>query len=779
MSAKAARYRIGRVEDEALLRGRGRYVDDVPEEGAAAAVFVRSPHAFAEIRRIDTGEAEAQPGVLAVLTSADMEAAGFTTLSRPIPATGRGGAKLVVPPWPALAAGRAVHVGQPVAMVVAETLAQAQDAAELVVVDYEELRPVVDVRDAVKPGAPQVFPEAPGNLAVDWPGVVVDEANERAVAEIIASAPRVARVSLVNQRLVVASMEPRAAMARYDAAADEYVLRCGSQGVWALREGLAPAMGLKREQLRVLSDDVGGGFGMKSGPFPEYPPLLIAARRLGRPVHWTSTRSEAFLSDNHARDMILEAALALDEEGRFLALRVDVLANMGAFLTSAGVLTATGNLGRCLSSVYRIPKIACATRCVFTNTTQTGPYRGAGRPEANYLLERLVDQAARVTGIDRVELRRRNLIPPSAMPYRTALGLAYDSGDFPAVLEKALELADYGGFAQRRKESEARGKRRGIGVSCFLEHAGGVPSEGAALLFPGGGKAVVALGGGASGQGHATVFGKLVADRLGLSPDEVELRQGDTRLNVLGSGTVASRTTMTAGSAVLRAVETVLEKGRKVAAHALEAAEADIGYRDGFFEVTGTDRRLSLFEVAERAADAKRRGEAPDDLDTNLVAETPPSYPNGCHVAEVEVDPETGVVTVVAYAAVDDAGRVLDHLLVEGQVHGALAQGLGQALMEHAVLDRGSGQLLAGSFMDYAMPRADDMPPFAQAMVEVPCTTNPLGVKGVGEAGTTAALAAVMNAVADALPGDAGATLDMPATPHRVWRAFQAHSAAA
>jgi len=700
-----------------------------------------------------------------------MRAAGVGNLARPRPVEGRGGAKMILSTWPALAEQRVVHVGQPVAIVLAGTPEQANDAAEQVAVDYEEEPAVVDVRDAVAPGAPQVWPEAPGNVALDWPGPAVDDGgNAREIDRIFQSAPHRARISLVDQRVVVASLEPRGATASYDAGRDELTLRACSQGAGGLRDMLAAAFNLAPQKLRVVTEDVGGAFGMKSGPYPEYAALLVAARKLKRPVHWMSTRSEAFMSDNQGRDMFLEGELALGGKGEFLALRVQVLANLGTFITGAGLITQTHNFGRCLSSVYRIPRIRCDVRSIYTNTVQTGPYRGAGRPEANYLIERLVDAAARVTGIDRVELRRRNLIAPGAMPYKTPVAVTYDSGEFEAIFEKALALADYGGFSARRSRAASRGLRRGIGISCFLEHAGGVPTESAALRFPGGDKAVVALGVQGTGQGHGTVFSRLAARHLGIAAELVEVQEGDSRLGVASGGTVASRSTMLAGTAVFRTVETVIAKGRKVAARMFEATEADIGYRDGVFEVVGTDRRLSLFEVAAKAAEWRRSGEIEENLDSAAKVELPPTFPNGCHLAEVELDPETGVVAVVAYTAVDDCGVVLDATLTEAQVCGGLAQGLGQALLEHGVYDRASGQLLTGSFTDYAMPRADHMPPIADAFHPVPCTTNPIGVKGVGEAGTTGALAAIMNAITDALPEDAG-LLDMPATPEKIWRA--------
>lgn len=773
MSARTERtVPFRRLEDDALLRGTGRFCADLRRPGQTAGVFVRSPHAFARIRGIDTAAARGAPGVLAVLTAADMQAASIGSIARHMPMSGRGGAPLVIPFRPALAGERAMHAGEPVALVVAETTAQAQDAAELVAVDYEELAPAIDVRAASKPGAPLLWADAPGNIALDWPGPVPDDGSSaREVERAFAVAAHVARVSVVNQRIVVASLEPRGATAEYDAGADCYTIHCCSQGVGGLRDQLAGMIGVKREQLRVVTDDVGGAFGMKSPVYPEYPALLVAARLTGRPVHWMSTRAEAFLTDTQARDTVTKAELALDTDGRFQALRVEVLADMGAYISTAGAFIACSNFARCFPGMYRIPRIAVAVKCVFTNTVPTGPYRGAGRPEANYALERLVDAAARTTGIEPAELRRRNFIQLQEMPYRTAVGTVIDSGDFAPMLEKALHLADAGGFPSRRTRSAAAGKRRGLGVSCFLEHAGGVPQEGAMLAFPGGDGVTLALGAQATGQGHATVFGRLAAERLGIAPESVRVREGDTNLDVLGSGTVASRSAMVVGTAILRTVEAVVAKGRRVAAHVLEAAEADIGYRQGNFEVTGTDRRLSIFEVAAAAVEMKRRGEIDETLDTKLVTETPQSFPNGCHVAEVEIDEETGVVHVAGYTAVDDCGTALDPVIVEGQVQGGFAQGLGQALLENAIYDVGSGQLLAGTFMDYAMPRAADVPDVKGTLHNTACTTNPLGVKGVGEAGTTGALAAIMNAIADALPGEAGAQLDMPATPDRVWRA--------
>ncbi|HLH98327.1 MAG TPA: xanthine dehydrogenase family protein molybdopterin-binding subunit [Xanthobacteraceae bacterium] len=766
-----------RVEDDALVRGAGHFIADRPEPKQAIAYFVRSPHAFARIRAIDVEEARRAAGVLAVLTSSDMEAAGVGNVGRHPPLSGRGGRKLIIPHRPALARGRVMHVGEPVVMIIAETLAAAQDAAELVQISYEELAPVVDLLAAQRPDAPQLWPEAPENLALDWPGLAADpDANSREVDRIIASASHVARVKVANQRLIVATMEPRGATASYDAATGLTTLRTCSQSAGALRENVLGIMGWEKSRLRVVTEDVGGAFGLKTGAYPEYLACMVGARMIGRPVHWMSSRSEAFLSDNQARDTFTEAELALDAKGRFLALRIRHLANMGAYIGSVGANIQTQNFTRCFPGMYDIRHLDVSVRCVFTNTTPTSPYRGAGRPEANYALERVVEEAARLTGIDRVKLRRRNLIKPSAMPYRTAIGTTFDSGEFEAVLDKALALADVDGFKQRRREAGKGGKYRGLGISCMLEHAGGAPLEGATVAFTGeAGKESLVLGLNvqSTGQGHASVFPRLAAEKLGISVEKIRHRHGDSAQEIPGFASVASRSAMTAGSAILTTLDTMLAKGKTIAATVLEAAEDDIAYGAGEFRVVGTDRHISLFDLATRAAAMQAKGEIPESLDTKGKAETPTTYPNGCHIAEVEVDPETGAVAVVSYTAVDDCGNILDHKIVEGQLHGAMAQGLGQALLETAVYDAEAGQLITGSFMDYAMPRAADMPAIRDALHPVPATTNPLGVKGTGEAATTAAIAAIMNAIADAVPGGAADRLAMPATPQKVWSACQ------
>ncbi len=754
-----------RVEDDALVRGQGHFMDDSRLPNTVFAAFVRSPHSHARVLKVDAETARRAKRVLAVLTAEDMKAANVGSVSRHPPVVGRGGAKMAMPFRPSLAGDKVMHIGDPVAMVVAETKAVAQDAADLVVVDYQELPAVVDLETAMS-GKTQLYPDAPGNLCVDWPGPVPDEQNAKDVGEIIAKARHVARVKVTNQRMVVASMETRGATGVYDKASDSYTLYACSQGADSLRGQGAAIMGVANEKLRVITEDVGGAFGMKTPVYPEYPALLVAAKKLGRPVQWQSTRSEAFLTDTQARDTVTEAELALDEKGKFLALRMRHLCNQGAYVSTAGVGINTNNFARCLPGMYRIPKVDVSVACYFSNTVPIGPYRGAGRPEANYALERVVEEAARISGIDRVRLRKKNLIPPSAIPYKSAIGNVYDSGDFPAVVEKALTLADFDNFNKRRRESAHHRKLRGIGVSCMLEHAGALPMEQASVSFPGDNRIVLGINVQSTGQGHATVFARVLADKLGIEADTVQHCHGDTALGLTGFASVGSRSAMCAGTAIVRTADAMLIKGKKVASALLEASEDDIQYRNGSFEVVGTDRKISLFETARRA---KERGES---LDTKEKAEAPLTFPNGCHIAEVEIDPDTGHVDLVTYTAVDDCGNMLDARIVEGQVQGSIANGLGQALTENAVYNAQSGQLVTGSFMDYGMPRAHHMPiELREAVHSVPSTTNPLGVKGTGEAGTTAAIAAVMNAIANAIPNGAADQMDMPATPAKVWAA--------
>jgi carbon-monoxide dehydrogenase large subunit len=759
----------GRVEDFRLIKGEGRYSDDLQMPGQANGVFVRSPHAHAKISNIDVSEARAAPGVVDVLTHAELAAAGVTNVSGHLPLEGRDGKSIVVPPRSALARERVLYVGDPVVLVVAETRNAAEDAAELVTIDYEELPVVTDAERALDADAPQLWPQAERNMAIDW--LVPGQEAEAEVDRILAQATHRVRVKEVNQRLAGVTLESRSATAEFDASSGRYTLHTGTQGVVPLRRPLAAAMGIEEKQLRILTEDVGGAFGLKNPVYPEYAALLVAARRLGRPVHWVSTRAEAFASDNGARDTITVGELALDADGRFLALKVGSIANMGGYLSSNGAQIATNNFARCFPTVYAIPKISVGMRCVFTNTTPTGAYRGAGRPEANYLMERIVEAAARQTGIDGVTLRRRNFTPPDAMPYVTALGATIDSGQFDSILDEALELVEYSSFEERRRESTAAGRLRGLGVSCFLEHAGGLGLETGDIAFTGAEQITFSLGGQSSGQGHATVFRDVLAEQLQIGAESIVVRQGDSDLDLKCFPTVASRTAITMSTTTVKVVEELVAKGRRVAASVLEAAEDDIAYANGAFEVAGTDRRVGLFELAGRAAEMKARGEIEEDLDTRATTQTPKTFPNGCHIAEVEIDPDTGQVQLLNYVAVDDCGTVLNHTVVEGQVIGGLAQGFGQALLEQVVFETESGQLLTAALTDYALPRADLMPPLNLAEHPVLCPTNPLGVKGVGEAGTTAAIAAVMNAIADAIPGGRGVDMQMPATPEKVWRA--------
>ncbi|HET7848166.1 MAG TPA: xanthine dehydrogenase family protein molybdopterin-binding subunit [Pseudolabrys sp.] len=761
----------GRLEDDALLRGAGRFGDDVKADGALAVCFVRSPHALARIAGIDASRAKAVPGVAGVFTGADLAAAHYHSVSHPHPIPDRNGKIIEGPFRPALAHERVNYVGEPVALVVAQTLGAAQDAADLVAVDYEPLAAIVGAQSALREGATELWPkEAPGNVAFDWIAPADLEGKNRArLDEIFGKAAHVVRIDLNNQRLACASLEPRTASASYDAAKDMFTLRCGTQGVAGVRMQTAGALNIRPEQLHVLTDDVGGGFGMKASGYPEYVALLHAARALGKPVHWASSRTEAFLGDNNARDSFWTAELALSARGKFLGLRVEGLANVGAYVTGVAHFCSTLHISGCLPTVYDIPVASVRARCIVTNTVPIGPYRGAGRPEASFLLERVIDTAADRLGIDPAELRRRNLIRPEQIPYKTPFGNTYDSGDFPALFEKARALADYDGFRERRKQAKRKGKLRGIGIGCYLEIAGAIPEEGAGISFPGGDKVNVSIGAGASGQGHKTVFGRLAAEQLGIAREAVTVTAGDSARDVPGFGAVASRSAFMVGNAVAHVVRLVIDKGRGVAALLMQAGEADVDYVNGRYTVRNSDRSVSLFEVAEHARELVRQNVVKETLDTRAVAKTPATFPNGCHIAEVEIDPATGALSVPNYVAVGDCGVILDETIVEAQVHGGVAQGLGQALCEGVVYE-GGGQLLSASFMDYAMPRSTLVPSMTVEHMAVPCKSNPLGVKGTGEAGTTAATPALINAVIDALP--AGANIEMPATAEKIWRAL-------
>jgi carbon-monoxide dehydrogenase large subunit len=671
---------------------------------------------------------------------------------------------------PALAVDRVRYVGEPVAIVVAATLAEALDAAERVKVDLEELPSASDIAHALAENAPVIHPQAPDNVALDW-----SDGDAEAVQAAFAAAAHVERVRLIDTRLAPVSLEPRSGIGLWDAEEQRYTLIASTQGVAVVRKLLAEGVfKVPLSKVRVLTYDVGGGFGMKAQCYPEYAAILYAARKLGRPVKWCNSRTESFLSDSHGRDGILEGELALDAGGSFLGLRVRNLVGIGAYTTQYAAIFGTANTKNCLSSVYRIPAITIDVKMVFTNAAPLGPYRGAGRPEAIYLIERLIDGAARRMGIERTALRRRNLIPSTALPYRTPNGPIYDSGEFESVMDEALTLADWAGFEKRRAASRRQGRLRGIGLCCFLEVAGGILNEKADLRFEADGTVAIRLGVQTMGQGHLSTLPRVVAGRLGIDASCVKLIEGDSDEVPDGTPSVASRSLMMAGSASVLACDAAIEKGVRLAAHLLEVAPTDVRFANGTFSVVGTDLKLSILELAARARAAT---DLPDDLAGGLDSTgefTSPqmSFPNGCHVCEVEVDPETGVVSVVGYVAVDDVGTVVHEAVVEGQIHGGVAQGLGQALGEH--LRYGAdGQMLNASFMDYTMPRADTVPNLTTALHSVPCTTNPLGVKGAGESGVAGALPSAMNAIIDALAPCGVDHLDLPASPARVWEALQ------
>ncbi|HZD26180.1 MAG TPA: xanthine dehydrogenase family protein molybdopterin-binding subunit, partial [Alphaproteobacteria bacterium] len=731
------------------------------------------PHG--EIRGIDTAAALQVPGVLAVYTGRDLVDAGLGLLLCKLPLKSHDGRPLVVPPRPPLAVGRVRHVGDPVAVVVAESRLAARDGAEAVEVDIAPLPAVTGMEAAVAPGAPAVWPdEAPDNVCLDFKG-----GDEAAVEEAFAGAAHVTRLHIENNRLVVAAMEPRAAVAEYDAGADHYTLHVCSQGVFGMRNTLAKdVLKVEPEQVRVRTYDVGGSFGMKAPVYPEYPAILYAAKRLGRPVKWCDDRSESFLSDQAGRDSMVDAAIALDAEGTILAVRVDGLANMGAYVSTVGPNVQSGNILKNLPSVYRTPAIAVHMRCLFTNTTTVSAYRGAGRPEANYYMERLIDAAAREHGFDRIALRRRNLIPAEAIPYKTPAGTHYDSGDFPALVEAAVRHGDLAGFEARRADSKARGRLRGLGFCSYLEVTAPSAKEMGGVRFEADGSVSLITGTLNYGQGHAAAFAQVLVDRLGVPFDKVRLIQGDSDELLAGGGTGGSRSVMASGTAIFATSDGVIEKGRKLAGHVLEAAEADIEFDRGRFRVAGTDRAIPIMELAAAArALTDRPADVPESLDVALVVDSPPSaYPNGCHVCEVEIDPDTGVVEIARYLLVDDFGTLVNPMLVEGQCQGGVTQGIGQALMEHAIYDE-NGQPVTGSFMDYTLPRAADVPFFAFLSHPVPATTNPLGAKGCGEAGVSGALGAVMGAVNDAIQSVGGHPVEMPATPEKVWRALNGAAA--
>ncbi len=761
---------VPRKEDPKLLRGEGRYTDDVSLTGQAYAVMVRSQNGHGVIRSIETEAARKMPGVLGVYTAADLK--GYGPLKCGVPFNNRDGSPMKKPLREALATGKVRYVGDPVAFVVAETVLAAKDAAEAVVVDVEALPAVTSAEAAAQDGAPLIYDDVPGNVSLDY-----HYGDAAAVKAAFAAAAHVTKLKLVNSRLVVAAMEPRAALAAHDG--QRFTLYVGSQGVFGMRANIADALGVPAKDVRVLTGQVGGSFGMKAAVFPEYICLLHAARALGRPVKWTDERSGSFVSDSHGRNHDVTGELALDKDGNFLAVRLTSFANMGAFLSPVAPMPGTINAVKNVQGMYRTPLIEVSTKCMFTNTSHVSAYRGAGRPEGNYYMERLIDAAAAEMGIDRLALRKRNQISPRELPYKTASGGTYDSGDFAALTKQAYELADGKGFAKRKRESARRGKLRGLGIGNFLEVTAPPSKELADIKFNPDGTVTLATGTLDFGMGHATPFAQVLSEQLGIPFEKISLVQGDSDRLIMGGGSGGSKSIMHTGTAIVEGAAKIIAKGKELAAHALEAAPSDIAFDRGCFVIVGTDRAISVMELARKLHDGpKPPADAPQSLDLAHVSDGPgaSTYPNGCHVAEVEVDPDTGIVEVVKYSCVNDFGTVINPMIVEGQLHGGVVQGIGQALMEKTVYDS-DGQLLTGSFMDYAMPRAADVPSFVLADHPAPATTNPLGVKGCGEAGCAGALTSVMNAVVDALSDHGIRHVDMPLTPADVWQALQAAKA--
>jgi len=768
---------IKRREDARFLTGAGQYTDDVVLPGQSYAAFVRSPYAHARIKSIDTSAAKAAPGVLAVFTGADLADAKVGGLPCGWLIHSQDGSPMKEPPHPVLAQGKVRHVGDQLALVVAETLLQARDAAELVAVDYEELPPVIDLKTAAG-AASSVHDDVPGNVCYDW-----SHGDKAAVDAAFARAAKVTRLEFANNRLVPNAIEPRAANAQYTRHDDSYTLWVANQNPHVERLLMtAFVLGLPESKVRVIAPDVGGGFGSKIFLYPEETALVWASKRVGRPIKWTAERSESFLTDAHGRDHLTTAELAMNEQGDFLAMRVKTTANMGAYLSTFASSVPTILYATLLAGQYRTPAIHAQVTAVFTNTAPVDAYRGAGRPEATYVVERLVETAARDLGMNPVDLRRRNFI--TEFPYATPVGLTYDTGNYAAHLDRALELADVAGFAARREKSRAAGQLRGLGYSCYIEACGLAPSNIAgalgarAGLFEAGevrvhptGTVTVFTGSHSHGQGHETTFAQVVAARLGIPVESVEIVHGDTGRIPFGMGTYGSRSLAVGGTAIVKAVDKVIAKGRKIAAHLLEAADTDIEFENGEFKVAGTDRKIPFGQVALTAyvphnypLDKLEPG-----LNENAFYDpTNFTYPAGSYVCEVEVDPETGRVRVDRFTAVDDFGNIVNPMIVQGQVHGGIAQGLGQAMLEGCRYDPDSGQLLTGSYMDYCMPRADDLPSYQVDHTVTPCTHNPLGVKGCGEAGAIGSPPAYINALTDAL---GVRDIAMPATPERVWRA--------
>jgi aerobic carbon-monoxide dehydrogenase large subunit len=760
---------VPRVEDPRFITGRGRYVDDFDLPHLCHGVVVMSPHAHARITKIDSAKAKAADGVIAVLTGADVVADKLGPLAPPMPED-MGGPKGFRTPLSILAVDKVRAVGERVAFIVAETQVQARNAAELLDIEYEPLPAVIGVEDAIKPGAPVVWDEAPNNISF-----ALMMGSKDATDAAFAKAKHVVTLKLNNARITANSIEPRAAIGQHHPEDDNYTLYSTSQNPHGTRSSVAgQVLHVPETKLRVISPDVGGGFGMKHGGYPEDALVVWASRRVGgRPVKWVSTRSEALLSDSQGRDQVVTGELALDDNGKVLGLRVNALHAMGSHVFGASMVVPLFAI-RLSPGVYQIPAVHAVARAVLTNTIPMAPYRGAGRPEATYLIEQLMDRAARVIGVDPVEIRRRNFIPESAMPHKVQTGITYDSGDFVHVMDECLKIADWSGFAKRATESKKHGRLRGRGIAYFLEEAA-VFNDRMVLRFDPSGMLTILAGTHSHGQGHNTVYAQMVSEWLGVPFENIRYVQGDTDAVPIGRGSYGSRSMHVGGNALKRAADNIIEKAKPMAAMMLEAAVGDLEFKDGSFRIVGTDRALPLTNVAQAFY---RPAMLPPQFDVGLEASgtfaaEPPNYPNGCHVCEVEIDPETGNVALVRYAAVDDVGKVMNQLLCEGQIHGGVAQGAGQALMEAIVFDA-DGQLVTGSFQDYAMPRAEDFPELVSELTEVPAKTNPLGVKGAGEAGATGAPPAIIGAILDALKPLGIENIDMPATPSRVWAAIHA-----
>jgi aerobic carbon-monoxide dehydrogenase large subunit len=760
---------VRRVEDQRFITGHGRYVDDIELPRQTHGVLLMSPHGHARIKSINTEKARKAEGVLAVITAKEVAEDKLGILI-PIMPEDFGAPKGYRASRPLLASDAVRHVGDRVAFVVAETEAQARSAAELIEIDYEPLAAVTTIAEATKDGAPKVWDDNPGNIAF-----VMMMGNKDAADAAFAKAKHVTRLTLTNNRVSANSIEARAAIGDYSADSDSYTLYTTSQNPHGVRSQIAgQILHVPETKLRVVSPDVGGGFGMKGGPYPEDALVLMASRRVGRPVRWSSTRAEALQGDAHGRDQVVSGELAFDEHHKMIGIRAQSMHAVGSHVTGAAFAISMFSV-KLLSGVYDIPAGVIFAKAVLTNTSPMAPYRGAGRPEATYLVERLIDKAAAELKVDPVELRRKNFIPASKMPYTNTSGVVYDSGDFAKVTEECLKLADHKGFATRRKQSEKNGKLRGFGLAYFVEEAA-IFNDRMDLRFDPSGQVTIVAGTHSHGQGHATVYAQMVSDWLGVPFDNIRFIQGDTNEVPIGRGTYGSRSMMVGGNALRRAADQIIEKAKPMAARMLEASADDLEFKNGNFGVVGTDKAIPLTKVAQAFYAPMF---LPPEFGVGLeaagtFAAEPPCYPNGCHTCEIEVDRDTGVVSVVRYTAVDDVGRVMNHMLAEGQVHGGVAQGLGQALMEQIVYDP-SGQLLTGSFQDYAMPRADDLPSIEGDMVEIPSTTNPLGVKGCGEAGATGAPPAIMAALLDVLRPYGITEIDMPATPARVWAAMHKH----